>query len=346
MNTSEPNSDSETASGDAVLKTVREATVEFVASLQAIESSQRSSATDGLSLDDREKLFTSLRRLLEQLESTGFHGETNRLPSGELWRVAEPWLCRGVLQRRAREKPRGYAGDFEMLNMIALHSLSADPWGNAFDQFFQDEAAPRAVRERLGCVADAIVETVIGHEHTQPVHVVSIGCGPAIDIRWAAERLSPEERRGLRVTLLDLDPGAIEFAQASLEPLLSAAQIDCRRENLYRLPRRREAAGLVDADFVACTGLGDYLEPTDAATLLRAMWDSLRPSGRLQMFNFLTTNPSRPYMEWIGNWYLRYRTLDELAELARAAKLPADASRVITDSANVVGRIEATKISA
>ncbi|MCA9154255.1 MAG: class I SAM-dependent methyltransferase [Planctomycetales bacterium] len=344
MNASDPNSAFEKMSGDAVLKIVREAAEEFVASLRVIESSQLDS-TDGLSLDDREKLFTALRRLLARLESTGYRGETNRLPSGELWRAAEPWISRGVLQRRAREKPRGYAGDYEMLNMIALRTLCDDPWGNAFDQFFQDEAAPRAVRERLGCVTEAIIETMAGRGDTHAVHVVSIGCGPAIDIRWAAERLSAEERRRLRVTLLDLDPAAIEFAKASLEPLLPAAQIDCRRENLYRLPRRREAAGLVDADFVACAGLFDYLEPADAAALLRAMWDSLRPGGRLQMFNFLTTNPSRPYMEWIGNWYLCYRTLDELAELARAAKLPTDASRVITDSANVVGRIEATKIS-
>ena len=59
-------------------------------------------------------LSASLHRLAE----TGCWGEANRLPSKEFWRIAGPLLELGTLQRHARLKPRGYAGDYQMLHWI------------------------------------------------------------------------------------------------------------------------------------------------------------------------------------------------------------------------------------
>jgi len=37
--------------------------------------------------------------------------------------------------------------------------------------------------------------------------------------------------------------------------------------------------------------------------------------------NFAPHNPTRAYMEWIGNWYLVYRTAEHLARLADQAEI-------------------------
>ena len=43
------------------------------------------------------------------------------------------------------------------------------------------------------------------------------------------------------------------------------------RENLFRLPRLQRITALLDqADFIACTGLFDYLADADAVALLQA----------------------------------------------------------------------------
>ena len=50
--------------------------------------------------------------------------------------------------------------------------------------------------------------------------------------------------------------------------------------------------------------------------MLDLFWRSLPPVGVLTVFNFSPANPSRTYMEWIGNWYLTYRDEQHVRVLA------------------------------
>jgi hypothetical protein len=81
---------------------------------------------------------------------------------------------------------------------------------------------------------------------------------------------------------------------------------------------------MADADLLVCTGFFDYLEDDAAAELLKTFWQLLRPGGQALVFNFAPWNPTRAYMEWIGNWYLLYRTREDLARLARSAGVAAN----------------------
>ncbi len=248
---------------------------------------------------------------LDDLALTNCWGEDNRIPSRALWKVAAESLSIGWLQNHARQKPRGYAGDFEMLERIVNRTLSPDPLGRAFDHFFQEQAAPEAVRSRTQLVADRIV-TILRRSANDKVRICSVGCGPAMDIEVACHELSTAERKRLDITLLDLDPAAIVHAVRRLGPLLDSDRLHAQRENLFRLPRlKRTPSLLTDSDFVVCTGMFDYLPDTDAVAMLQCFWSQLAKNGEMMVFNFAPSNPSQAYMEWIGNWYLIYR--DELA---------------------------------
>lgn len=264
----------------------------------------------------------ALSECLLSLANTGCWGEANRLPSGELWRIAGPLLEVGSLQHQARFKPRGYAGDYLMLARICEHYLCEHPLGRAFDVFFQRQAAPRAVRARTA----QITATIVGHclQHSgRPYQLVSVGSGPAIDVRQAVALLPAEKRHGLRVTLLDLDPEALQYAQAQIEPHLAPGALRCLRENLPRLAQLGDRAQTLGMpDLLVCSGLFDYLADEAAVGLLRVLWEQLAPGGLVLVGNFAPHNPSRAYMEWIGNWYLHYRTTAELEQLALQAGIP------------------------
>lgn len=290
-----------------------------------------------------ELVARALQRCLDHLVTTGLWGKVNQLPSSRLWRIAGPLLEVGSLQLHARTKPRGYAGDYEMLTKICARFQCADPLGAAFDRYFQNQHAPGAVRNRTQFMAEVIVQER-RRRGSEDCRVVSVGCGPAIDVRRALEILSPAERHGLRVALFDLDPAALDVARAALEPLLPADQISCERENLFRLPHRgRGAERLGPADLLFCTGLFDYLEENDAVAMLAMFWESLTPGGRLTVFNFAPDNPSRAYMEWIGNWYLLYRDRQQLQRLAERAGLNSGHFSVAAESLGVNLYIDARK---
>ena len=264
----------------------------------------------------------ALSRCLKQLGSTGCWGEANRLPSSELWRIAGPTLEVGWLQNHARLKPHGYAGDHEMLARICRQTCCEHPLGRLFDRYFLRQAAPQAVRSRTQQTAAALVARCLERDGSA-CHVVSVGAGPAIDIQAALTLLPADRRRELRVTLLDLDPEPLDVAARQLQPLLPTGSLACVRANLFRLAQGNDSDTPIGTpDFLICSGLFDYLDDGPALATLALFWRRLAEKGRLLVGNFAPHNPTRAYMEWIGNWYLTYRTAAQMEQLARRAGIP------------------------
>jgi hypothetical protein len=276
----------------------------------------------------------ALCECLMHLGRTGCWGPANRIPSNTLWNVAGSILEVGFLQHRARFKPCGYAGDYEMLARICQQTCCDHPLGQAFDRYFLRQSAPRAVRLRTRQTTVALVSHFL--EVGKPVyHVLSYGCGPAIDMQRAATQLSADQRNSLRISLLDLDPDALDHAGQQLEPLLPASAVDCVRTNLFRVARSDRADSLGQPDFLVCPGLFDYLDQETAVATIAAFWERLAPRGLLLVGNFAPHNASRAYMEWIGNWYLTYRTPLEMKQLALRAGLPQDRFNIACEPSGV-----------
>ena len=277
----------------------------------ADQQRQRGAASE---LFDAE-VATAVDSAMTRLSESDLWGPANRMASNEFWRIAEPWLRHGELQVRARSKPRGYAGDSELLRRIC-HQISCDhPLGSALDRYFLSEAAPQAVRYRTELVAQRIVDRC--QYGSEPVRIVSIGSGPAIELQLAAERLSSQQRERLRITLLDLDEQALEHASNLLRPLTGPDKLHVIRTNLSRLPRNSKLAAAVSpADYLFCTGFFDYLDDAAAVEMLELFFSCLAVDGELTVFNFSPANSSRAYMEWIGNWYLTYRDVEAMQRLA------------------------------
>lgn len=277
----------------------------------------------------------AVSRSMQTLAATGCWGPDNRLPSGELWRVAGAWLETGWLQSRARFKPRGYAGDYELLHRICREEACDHRLGFAFDRYFQRQAAPQAVRARNRQIAAMLVGDCLGRAASK-YRVVSVGAGAADDLFAAVTVLPAARRAGLEIVLLDLDPEALDFARQRLEPHVPSGAVHCVRENLARLASRPGAADvLAGADFLVCSGLFDYFDDRAAVEMLSTFWRHRAPGGLMLVGNFAPHNPTRAYMEWIGNWYLSYRTAGQLAGLAAAAEIPAERCSIASEASGV-----------
>src|SRR6478672_8753760 len=141
-----------------VLSRVRDLAAELAKNLDAVE---RDLTTDGSDIDQQYvRLAAACDHCLAALSELNVWGPENRLPSSEIWNAAGRWLCRGWLQNQARTKPRGYAGDHEMLARIYEDWRSSDPLGQLFDRYFQAQAAPQAVRNRMRMMTQWIGQTL------------------------------------------------------------------------------------------------------------------------------------------------------------------------------------------
>ena len=267
-------------SQEALLMTARLAAERLVADLEWARRLTGEWANENLA---DALVATALATCLEQLSRTGCWGEANRLPSHELWRIAGPILEVGVLQHAHRPNPRAMRATTECFIGSSRITAVNIPWAGPLTSIF------RTRRHRPRCDGEAkdpralAVHCLQTEEAT--FHIVSVGAGPANDIRLAISLLPENHRARLRVTLLDLDPEALAFARQQVEPLLLPGSTQCIRENLNRLPRARQSERFRNAkDLLGLFGpvrlLGRRGRRRNAATVLAAAPSERTSAGR------------------------------------------------------------------
>jgi extracellular factor (EF) 3-hydroxypalmitic acid methyl ester biosynthesis protein len=209
-----------------------------------------------------------------------------------------PFLC------RALEKPLGYAGDFEMMNM-----LYRDPWegrtplGRALNVCFTNEPAAVANKNRIAYLGELIREK----SGQNRVRIASIGCGPAKEIEELL-RESPELGPRLDITLVDQEQLALDQCSRTIP----SARL-CRAG--LRQPLTDQAV-LPEGSFdlIYSAGMFDYLGPRLFEAVSRGLFRALAPGAELVIGNVAAHSPSRWIMEYFADWCLIHRTSKELSE--------------------------------
>ncbi len=230
-------------------------------------------------------------------------------------------LDQSPLHWRMRRKPCGYAGDYLLLDGIHTQHIAERGKARVWDELFHLYPGAQAVRQRAQVFGQ--VCRTMAHDLGRPIAVLDLGCGSGREV-YAA--LQADGGLIERLRLVDLDAGALAYAQGLILSLgAQAPAIEAERLNVLRL----HAGG--DHDLIWAAGLFDYLDDRAAALLIRRLWRDLRPGGRVVFGNFHPRNPSRAAMELCGQWFLIYRTAQELEALARRAGVPAENVRVFAE---------------
>jgi extracellular factor (EF) 3-hydroxypalmitic acid methyl ester biosynthesis protein len=220
---------------------------------------------------------------------------------------------------RTNTKPRGYAGDSEVMRIIYENEFRGP---TVFSQFMHkypiELAAAQAVRNRRRLVGEWVREKMARHPAgAPPIRVLSVACGPAEELSEIL--LSPEDLPKVQFTLLDQDPEALSQAHDVITKLTQKlgerpnAQTVCTsvRTMLGRAPDDGQVY-----DFVYSMGLFDYLTDSTATAVLAWTYSKLAPGGELVVGNFHARNPSRTFMDYWADWTLWYRNEGELLRLA------------------------------
>ncbi|WP_137931273.1 class I SAM-dependent methyltransferase [Mesorhizobium comanense] len=223
----------------------------------------------------------------------------------ELFLAGCPRVFHGTatMQGFARCKPHGYAGDFEIIERIYNMACSALADLSAWDRFFHAGDAARAVRNRA-----SVLRQIIGE--TRPRKILTVGCGPSLDILQATAGLGEP----IEITFLDTDSAALARAAVNLG---SMPQITAHFVHKNALRYRTDEK----FDLIWSSGLFDYLNDKTAVFLLKRLTGMMADNGAICFGNFGHENRSRPYMEIIGEWFLRHRAPRDLEKLATAADI-------------------------
>ena len=240
-----------------------------------------------------------------------------------LQRDLHPFVLSAPFVHRAYTKPLGYAGDYEMVNMM-LYNRREGPttFAQVINALYLESGPAAAHRNRIDLLIEMLLECLqLAASEQRQLRVLNVGCGPAQELQrlFRNEKLSGQGQ----YELMDFNQETLDYAAERLNEACNEGGTDPSLRFLHRSVhellkqsvRRKPAEGEPRFDVVYCAGLFDYLSDKVCARLLTLFYRWVVPGGVVVATNVHPSNPVRGFMEHAVEWYLVYRNEQDMAGL-------------------------------
>jgi extracellular factor (EF) 3-hydroxypalmitic acid methyl ester biosynthesis protein len=262
--------------------------------------------------------------LFERFEAVSEGIEEHLLPAHRAFgrRQIHPLLLCSPFVYRTFQKPLGYAGDYEMVNM-----MFRDPGegGSLFAKVINTYALqlPPVVahRNRVAYLVERVTEETLRVASRQKqARIFNLGCGPAQEIqRFLAQNQLCDHAS---FTLADFNDETV----AHVDHVLTEAKRRHGRSTRVDIVKRsvqhilKEGSRTVHSaaqqfDFIYCAGLFDYLPDRVCRKLMEIFYTMLAPGGLMLVTN-VDDHRSRGEMECFLEWHLVHRDTQRMTSLA------------------------------
>lgn len=233
--------------------------------------------------------------------------------------------------KRSYQKPRGYAGDFEIIDRIYQNVPAGEGIGRAIDAYYLGTPGSKAMRSRKKLCVKEISKYLNKKSETKAkIGLLDLGCGPGRDIFEIAESLPPGNK--VNYLLIDQDEEALKYCQRVLSA--HKEKIKFEKTNLLKIiaGEKYAAKRYGTFDVIMCIGLYDYIDKKGSVKLTRSIYSMLNEGGMAIISNWDVSNPSRAELEWVCDWYLFHRTENDMNGIALDAGIPQEQIKTTKES--------------
>jgi extracellular factor (EF) 3-hydroxypalmitic acid methyl ester biosynthesis protein len=210
--------------------------------------------------------------------------------------LEDPYLAHCVA------KPRGYAGDAALIDIIYDRKLPEDVSAQAAAIFGITTAFPTCEAVRL---RREYAETVVSTAWQKGKRICVLACGHFRE----GDALIGEDMSN--IVAVDQDPLSLDVVRAH-----HGETMRCVEANVFNYLRGAVSQG-EKFDLIYTLGLTDYLDDRAMRLLHKMMRACLAPGGTMLLANFRPFHLSTGWMDAVMEWQLIYRSEEELASFAR-----------------------------
>ena len=219
------------------------------------------------------------------------------------------------------DKPRGYIGDSEMMNMIYKGGYVGETsYSKVLYKFSIDHDGALAVRNRRNVISDKLrnIYTEKNKNEKTNLRIMSVACGPFYELEDFFK--DSDDLIESDFVLLDQDELAINDARNTIQQVEKKIglrlSIQFLKESIRTVISDKNLTDKIGKfDFIYSMGLFDYLTPLVAKIVMKKLFSLLKPGGIILIGNYHHKNPSRYYMEYWHDWVLYYRDEDDFKQL-------------------------------
>ena len=283
-------------------------------------------------LNDREAAtIQSLEgQLAEQVHEAmeGFEKAARQIPKENqaahkfyVRRQIHPLVLCSPFAYRTFYKPLGYAGDYEMVNMMLRSPYEgASLFAKSVNCALLKTAPVEAHRNRITYLKNILAEAA-QKSGNRKARILNLGCGPAHEIQSFIK--TSELSSNCEFSLLDFNDETLRFTGEALNNLKDQhgrdTEIRTIKRSVHQLLKQANTGDTEldwdGYDLVYCAGLFDYLSQRVCRRLTDVFFKMVRPGGKVVVTNVSSTNPSIGWMEYLLEWNLVYRNDDEMKDL-------------------------------
>jgi extracellular factor (EF) 3-hydroxypalmitic acid methyl ester biosynthesis protein len=263
-------------------------------------------------------------------------------------RQLHPHLLCSPFAYRTYHKPLGYAGDYEMVNMIARDPAEGSSlFSKTINLWILSQAPAVAHRNRIHYLADILAqETRRVIAEGRSARIFNLGCGPAREIQTflAKDAISNQAL----FTLLDFNDETLQHTGKVLRDLVDQmgrqTGVEMLKKSVHQVLKDESKSRLSHNryDVVYCAGVFDYMSDRICKRLMNIFYDMLEPGGLLCVTNVDVTNPWQKSLEFLLEWHLIHRDATQARALI-PDRAPQDSVRFTADSTGVNIFIEIRK---
>ncbi|MBI1345725.1 hypothetical protein GC163_05490 [bacterium] len=217
------------------------------------------------------------------------------------------WFDKSPLMKHALAKPRGYAGDYQMLTCVYNGQAQGTGLGGYLDRYFLTSELGRAVPLRLNMAREFLIEEAISRA---TMTVLNIASGPGREYQHGWDL---PEGHHVNVVCVDQDEAAIEFVEQTVIPTLPyTIELQMVRHNALKMGNARQNIELFGRrDVVYSIGLCDYIPDRLMIRLLSGWRESVAEGGTVYVAFKDCEQYSKTKYQWLVDWYFYQRTVEE-----------------------------------
>jgi extracellular factor (EF) 3-hydroxypalmitic acid methyl ester biosynthesis protein len=245
----------------------------------------------------------------------------------------DPWMRLSWFGDRARSKPSGFAGDYEMLIKLYDGKTPATGLGGYIDLCLVDLPLARAVRARLKAAKAFLIDEI--ERRRTGVRILDIASGPGREFHdWPQ---LPKENP-IEVIAIDNDPVAIQHVQQHVIPRIQGGtKLDVVR---YNALRTRNSKATVEKfgrfDIIYSVGLFDYLTDDHLIGMFSGLRDSLNNNGVMYIaFKDTEQYDKTPY-QWHLDWFFYQRTEQDVLNIYERAGFAVEEMETTRDATGII----------
>lgn len=218
-------------------------------------------------------------------------------------------------------KPLGQAGDYETVNQMFENSAEGVTlFEKTLHAFYLQQMNATSVNERNDFILQFINKEIDKNKHKGKMQILSIECGPALEVQKFIEQ-NKETEKEISFVLYDQDVRALQHAQYHIRESLLRSEIEnlkfSYQHNSIKLILARGIETRLNSDFVYTLGGLDNLGDEAATAFIQQIHKNLTPGGVCVISAFSPSPEIRFQMELMG-WNCHFRSAESLLRLGKS----------------------------